>query len=105
MKTLNYVGADLRWLFETLVEACEITSRESERPAISVNGKRYEGFDLVKVALLLPDEPLQRHHQTAADELFKKRQDGYRHTAVNLAHRANQIFADAQFRRSRGLWR
>jgi hypothetical protein len=46
MTTLNFVGEDHRWLLETLVEACEVTSREGERPAVSINGKIYQGFDL-----------------------------------------------------------
>lgn len=95
MSTLQFNGHDLRWLFEILVEAVEITSREKVRPDVIVNGKRYKEFDLLKVALLLPDEELQPHHQAVADEMFKRRQRGYRMTAVNLAHRANQIASDA----------
>ncbi len=96
MTVLQFVGDDLRWLYETLVEACEVAQREGQRPAVLVNGMRYD--DLLKVASLLPDEPLQGHHQLAADELFKKRQHGYRRTGSNLAHRANQIASDAQRR-------
>jgi hypothetical protein len=89
--TLRFVCEDYRWLLETLVEACEVTSREGERPAIVVNGKVFRPFGLLKVAQLLPDEALQPHHQVMIDELFKKKQSGYRRTAINLAHRVNSI--------------
>ncbi len=92
MTELRFVGEDLRWLYETLIEACEVTSREGVRPIIVVNGKRFD--DLLKVAQLLPDEPLPSHHQLAADAMFQKKQSGYRRTAYNIAHRANQTASD-----------
>ena len=107
MTTLVFQGDDLRWLFETLVDAAEITLWEGERPAVVVNGKRYPPYALLKVAALLPDEPLQPHHQIVADQLFQKKQKGYRRTAYNLAHRANQFASDARHlrlrERARGL--
>jgi len=101
MTTLTLVGDDSRWLLETLVEACDVTSREGERPSVVVSGKLYAGFELIKVTGLLPDEDLQPHHQVWMDELFKRRQRGYRRTAYNLAHRANQIAADKRWSRAR----
>jgi hypothetical protein len=98
MTTLRFVGEDYRWLLETLVEACEVTSREGERPEIVVNGKVFRPLGLLKVAQLLPDEALQPHHQVMMDELFKKKQSGYRRTAFNLAHRANSIASSRQAR-------
>ena len=89
MTELKFAGEDLRWLYETLIEACDVTSKEGTSPTVVVNGKRYK--DLLKVAALLPDEPLQSHHQIMADEIFQKKQLGYRRTAYNIAHRANQI--------------
>ena len=103
MTTLVFQGDDLRWLFETLVDAAEITLREGERPAIIVNGKRYPPYALLKVAALLPDEPLQPHHQIVADQLFQKKQKGYRRTAYNLAHRADRFASDARHRRATNL--
>jgi hypothetical protein len=48
--------------------------------------------DLLKVALLLPDENLSPNHQAKINAMFKKRQRQrrYRRTACNLARRANQ---------------
>ena len=98
MTEIKFAGDDLRWLLEVLVEACEVTSREGERPLVIVNGKTYQGYKLLKVALLLPDEELQEHHKIMMGTLFKAKQRGYRRTGWNLAHRANQIAADARFR-------
>jgi hypothetical protein len=98
MTVLRFKGGDPRWLFEILVEAVEVTGKEGERPSIIINGKTYAPFDLVKVAALLPEDSLQPHHQLIADELFKKRQSGYRRTAYNLAHLANSIASTARSR-------
>ena len=98
--TLTFHGDDLRGLFDILVEAVEVTSREGVRPAIEVNGKLYPAFDLVKVAALLPyDQELQQQHQAIADRMFDKPQHGYGRTMNNLAHRANQIAADVAYRK------
>lgn len=89
MTTLKFVGKDLRWLLETLIEACEVTDREGKRPMVEVNGRRFAEGELLEVAFLLPDEKLQMHHQVMMEGLFGPRQHGYRRAAINLANLAN----------------
>jgi hypothetical protein len=82
MTTIKFQGHDKRDLIELLIDA----ATTGEDPSIEVDGKT---FDLLKVVWLLPDEPLQPHHQEKIDKLFKKRQRGYQRTGYNLAHRAH----------------
>lgn len=89
MTTVEYRGDDFEWLFELLFHSVETTYRDKKCPVFIVNGKSYT--DLLKVAMLIPDGELKPHHQIMADELFQKRQNGYRMTAINIAHRCNQI--------------
>jgi hypothetical protein len=89
MTTLRFVGADHRWLLETLVDACETTEREGARPSVIVNGTTYAEYELLKVAFLLPEENLQMHHEVMLEGIFKARQSGYRRAGINLANLAN----------------
>ncbi len=93
MTTLRFDGADRRDLLDTLIEAVRITDETGERPSVKVGGRVYAGYELVRVAHLLPDDELQDHHAAKIAEMFQRRPHGYRRTAYNLAHRANQIVA------------
>jgi hypothetical protein len=88
---LKFLGRDRRQLLDILIQAVEITSAEGNPPAIEVDGAPH---DLLKVAALLPDEPLQPDHQDKVNKLFKRRQHGYQRTGYNLAHRALAIAAN-----------
>lgn len=100
MTTLQFTGTDYRDLIDVLIQAVELTGG-GDRPTIEVNGKVYAGFDLLKVAALLPDDDLLPHHQAAIEKMFQKKQRGYRRTAYNLAHRSNQIASQAKERELR----
>jgi hypothetical protein len=66
---------------------------------VVVGGVRYRGYDLLKVAQLLPDEELQPGDRSLVEKIFIKKQKTYRSTGYNLAHRANSIAAAAAHRR------
>jgi hypothetical protein len=90
-QTIKFESADRRELLDVLIEVCKTVGKGEPTPSIEVGGKTYARFDHLKVAALLPDEELQAHHQAKIDRMFQKRQHGYRRTAHNLVHRANQI--------------
>jgi hypothetical protein len=95
MTKLTFLGSDRRELLDILIEAAEVTRIEGRRPEIVVDGKTYAPHDLVKVAALLPDEPMLPHHQEKIDRMFQRKQYGYRGTANNLAHKINSIRSPA----------
>jgi hypothetical protein len=91
MTTLTAETNDPSKLLRLLIEAVNVTHREGERPEVMVGGVRYRGYDLLKVASLLPDEELRPEDQALVAEIFQKRQKTYSQTGANLAHRANGI--------------
>jgi hypothetical protein len=93
---LQFTGTDLRGLLDVLLEALKVIRRTGRRPTITVNGKLYTSHEYRKVAALLPDEDLQRHHQASVDVMFAKKQRGYRRTAANVADRANSWQTEEQ---------
>ena len=99
MTTLRFDGADRRDLLEILIEAVRITEETGERPSLEVGGQLYAGYELVRVAKLLPDDELQDHHAAKLIGMFERPQHEYRRTAFHLAHRVNQIVAANQERR------
>lgn len=92
MPRLTFTGTDFQSLFDLLIQAVKMA--HEERPSITVNGKTYPPFDLLKVADLLPDDDLSPEHQAIIDTMFDRKQRGYRRTGYNLAHRANQIASE-----------
>jgi hypothetical protein len=99
LTTLRFLERDRRQLLDVLIQAVDIASIEGKPPEIEVDGRVYASHDILKVAALLPDEPLQPHHQDTIDRMFKKRQRGYGRTGYNLAHRALAIAADKERQR------
>ncbi len=100
MTTLRFDGDDLRDLLDVLIEAVRITDETGERPSAQVSGKVYAGYELVRVAQLLPDDELQEHHAAKVAEMFERPQHGYSRTAYNLAFRAARIVAANEERRA-----
>ncbi len=99
MITLRFDGDDRRDLLDTLIEAVRITAETGERPSVKVGGQLYPGYELVRVARLLPDYELQDHHAAKVAEMFQWPQHGYIRTAYNLAIQAAQIVGANKERR------
>ncbi len=100
MTTLRFDGDDRRDLLDTLIEAVRITDEIGERPSVEVGGQVYAGYELARLAGLLPDYDLREHHAAKVAEMFELPQQGYRHTAYNLAIRAAQNVAANKQRRA-----
>jgi hypothetical protein len=59
MTTLACVERDRREPIELLIQAAEIAGIEGRPPESTVDRKSYASHELLQVATLLPDEPLQ----------------------------------------------
>ena len=100
MTQLIFDNPDRRQLLDTLVEALRITSESGEQPSIEVYGKTFSGYELGKVAAMLPNEEMLPRHQSLIDTMFKKEQRGYFRTASNIVTRMTQIESDQRRRRA-----
>ncbi len=94
MKTLEFNGEDTRDLLDVLIEAVDVARSTGKSPQVVVRGKTYMGYDLAKVARLLPEEPLLPKHEEVIEKMFTKPQRTYGRAGSNLAGRVNQIVSE-----------
>lgn len=87
MTTVNLKSDDHAGIFRFLVAV----AKSGPAPGFSVDGR--VGKDLLKLAAMLPSKSLSAEHQSIADAMFTKKQEGYLSTGRNLAHRCNQLSA------------